>query len=269
MTEGSVWIPTRDGKKLEGLLHRPSGPGPFPAAIFVHGLGMTMHEWNGSLDEIAGRLNDSGILTLQFQFDIFKPDPSERLGVGGSVRELPLDERAQQFEDALKWLLARPDVDTKRIGILAQSYGVPTVLSLAGLNPAVKSYVFVSGTYFPEKSIRRVYEERGVTVNFHGDTRLPRSSGEETTVGREFWPSLASFDPIKEVKKLTQPVLMIHGDQDTKVSTAEAKHVFTATSSKKKQLKIFKGGDHGITDVPRPMREEFLTDVVKWFKTTL
>ncbi len=258
--EETVWIANRFGEKLEALLRKPGGSGPFPAVVFVHGLGVTMHEWNGSFDEIAGRLNDAGILTLQFQFDIYKPD--------GSERELPLEERGRQFEDALQWLLARSDVDKKRIGVLAQSYGVPTVLRLTGPRP-VRSMVFVSGAYFPEKSIRRVYEERGVAINLDGDTTLPRSSGEITTVGKEFWPSLASFDPIKEVKHLTQPVLMVHGDQDTKVATSEARQVYAAIQSKQKKLKIFKNGDHGISDVPRAMREEFLVLVTDWFGQTL
>ncbi len=267
MTEEKILISIQGGVKLDGLLRKPPGDGPFPAVIFVSGLGMTLHEWKGSFDEIAGRLNDIGILTLQFQFDIFKPD--------GSERELPLEERARQFKDALNWLLTRPEVDTKRIGIVAQSFGVPTILCLKRSHPAwqgktfIESVVFVSGAYFPEKSIRRVYEERGVMINLEGDTTLPRSSGERTTVGKEFWPSLASFDPIKQVRKLTQPVLMIHGDQDAKVSTAEAQQVYAAIQSKQKKLKIFKNGDHGITDVPRPMREEFLVLVRDWFAKTI
>lgn len=244
---------------LDGLIRAPDGEGPFPAVIFVHGLGMTMHEWNGSFDEIAGRLNQAGFLTIQLQFDIFKPD--------GTVRELPLDKRAEQFVDVFDWLLARSDVDPKRVGVLAQSFGVPTILS-TNVSSA-KSIVFISGAYFPEKSIRRVYEERGVVINLNGDTTLPRSSGERTTAGKEFWPSLASFVPITVVRALTQPVLMIHGDQDTKVSIAEAQEVFAVVPSARKKLKIFKGGDHGIIDVPRPMREEFLELVTNWFSKTL
>lgn len=253
---------------MKNLVHVPtSGNGPFPAVIFVHGLGMTLHEWKNSFDEIAGRLGEAGFLTFQFQFDIFKPDSSGRLGASGSVRELPLDERAQQFTDALRWLLARPDVDPKRVGILAQSYGVPTILS-ADVSVA-KSIVCISGAYYPEKSIRRVYEELGVVTNLDGDTTLPRSSGEQTTVGKEFWPSLAAFDPVSAVRKLIHPALMIQGDQDTKVSVGEAQTVFAAIPSKQKKLKIFKGGDHGITDVPRVTREEFLRAVVGWFIDTL
>ena len=47
------------------------------------------------------------------------------------------------------------------------------------------------------------------------------------------------------------------------------KRFFDAIPVKQKKLLIFKGGDHGIVDVPRPLREEFLTDVVNWFKETL
>lgn len=251
-----------DGKgkvRLTGLLRKPQGNGPFPTVIFVSGLGMSLHEWNGSFDEIATCLNDAGFLTLQFQFDIFKSD--------GSVRELALEERAHQFEDAFSWLRTRPDVDMKHMGILAQSYGVPTMLC-ADISSVV-SVVLVSGVFYIEKSIRQVFKERGVVVNPDGDTTLPRSSGERTTVGKEFWPSLASFDPISRVASFKRPVLMIHGDQDTKVSTAEAKEIFTALSGKKKKLKVFRGGDHGITDVPRPMREEMLKLVLDWFRNTL
>lgn len=236
-----------------------SGTKLFPVVIFVHGLGMTMHEYNRSFNEIAKRLNQAGILTFQFQFDIFKPD--------GSVRELPLDERAKQFTEALDWLLARSDVDPKRVGILAQSYGVPTILS-ADISLA-KSIVFIGGAYFPWHSITRVYAELNVVINYGGDTTLPKTSGEYTTVGKEFWSSVRSFDPIAHAKKLTQPVLMIQGDQDTKVSVDEAQTVFSAIPSTKKKLKVFKGGDHGIVDVPRPMREEFLKEVVEWFKHTV
>jgi alpha-beta hydrolase superfamily lysophospholipase len=62
---------------------------------------------------------------------------------------------------------------------------------------------------------------------------------------------------------------MVHGDQDTKIPIAEAQKFFTAIGSKNKKLRIFMGGDHGMTDVPRRVREEFLRDVAEWFSNTL
>ena len=114
-----------------------------------------------------------------------------------------------------------------------------------------------------------MYEERGVKINYSGDTTLPRSSGENTTVGKEFWLSLKSFDSIARVQQLVPPVLVVHGDQDTKIPVNDVEKVFEAIASTQKKLKVFKGGDHGITDVPRPLRKEFLRDIVEWFAETL
>jgi len=257
--EETLQITIRDGKKLDALLRKPTDGGPFPAVLFVSGLGMSLHEWNNSFDELSKRLVDAGFFTLQFTFSIFHP--------GGSCRELPLDKRASEFTDVLVWMKKRQNVDVHRMGILAQSFGVPTVLC-ADL-ATTKSLVFVGGAYFPYKSISKVYEELGTMINYQGDTTLPRSSGENTTVGKKFWENLVSYDDIVQVKRINQSAYMIHGDHDTKIPVSHAQRVFDEISSKDKKFKIFKGGDHGITDVPRPMREEFLRDVVDWFQNTL
>lgn len=254
-----VSIVERDGHKLNAVLRKPEGRGLLPSVLFVPGFGSTLHEWKGSFDEIAGRLNEIGMLTLQFEFDIFKSD--------GSQRELPLVVRAQQFTDVVRWLTAYPGVDANRIGLIAQSYGAPTVLT-ADL-ATIKSVFLSCGVYDIDKSIRRVFKERGVEINLDGDTTLPRSSGEWTTAGKDFWPSLAAFNPVARAAQLTQSVLMAHGDKDTKISTREAQNFFAVIPSKRKKLKIFKGGDHGIIDVPRSMREEYLNEVVTWFRQTL
>lgn len=249
-------IPFRDGDIIKGLMSIPAGAPPFPTVIFVSGLGMTMHEWNNSFDEIAKHLVDAGMLTVQFQFPIFD--------AGGRCRELPLGKRAIIVEDVIERVKKRSGVDQKKIGILAQSYGVPTVMS-ANFS-GVASLLFVSGTYLVNKSIICVYEERGVNINFEGDTSLPRSGGENTTVGKEFWQDAAAFDAAERARNIRLPTFLIHGDKDSKITTEDVQMVFAAIANKEKKLKIFKDGDHGITDVPRPMREEFLQDILNWFK---
>ena len=259
MIKQSVQIPVRDKITLDGLIRMPEGKGPFPSVIFVSGLGMTMHEWNGSFDEIAQKLVDIGIMTVQFTLPVFDAK--------GRCRELALGKRGEIVEDVLFWVRQRGDVQKERIGVLAQSYGAVTVL---GINTkGIHTLLFVSGGYFPLKSIARVYTEKGVTINYNGDTSLPRSSGEKTTVGKEFWKDIKTFDDIGYAKRLHLPVFMIHGDHDSKIPISDAQKVFDAVPSKHKKLKIFKGGDHGITDVPRAMREELLALVTDWFFQTL
>ena len=259
MTEGSLFIPTKSGIKLNALLRKLQGAGKFPAVLFVSGLGMTMHEWNNSFDEIAKRLVEDGFATLQFTFDIFK---------NNETRELPLKKRAEELKDVIEWVANQPFVDTAHIGLVAQSYGVATALT-ADLS-IIKSIVFVSGTYNLEEAIERVYQERGVIINYRGDTTLPRSSGEYTTVDERFWQDAKRFDVVGLAGKLkTQSVIVVHGDKDTKISPEEAQKFYTSLGTKNKKLKIFVGGDHGISDVPRAMREEFITFVVEWFGKTL
>lgn len=240
------------------LVRKPPGNGPFPTVVFVHGLGMSLHEWNNSFDEIAERLNGVGILTVQFQFSIF---------TNGKTVELSLTKRAEIFSGVLAQVKKRNDVDSSRIGIFAQSYGAPTALC-ADLS-FVNTFVSVGGTFFVKESIARVYTELGVQINYQGNTTIPPSSGENTTVTKEFWRDAQSFNPFQEIQQLSMPVLLLHGDQDTKVATEEVRRIYQAIPARQKKLKIFRGGDHGIIDVSRAMREEFLSVVVQWFHQTL
>jgi dienelactone hydrolase len=258
-TQKTVLVPTKDGKSLEGLLHQPTGSGPFPAVLFVSGLGMTMHEGNNSFDEIAQRLGEKGILTLEFQFPIFLENDI--------CRELPLTQRAYLTAAALQYLRQRHAVDRNRIGVIAQSYGAATVLGMD--TSAVKTVALISGAWFPKNSIVNVYKEKGVVINYEGDTSLPRSSGENTTVGKEFWEDIEHFDTLEQAEKLHMPVLIIHGNKDSKVPVSDAEKVFASIPSKNKKLKIFRGGDHGIVNVPRVMRGEFVGDLISWFQETL
>lgn len=247
-----------NGEYIDILTRHPTTSNHHSVVIFVSGLGMTMHEWGNSFDEIAQRLCDIGVSTIQFQFPIFH---------GDTCQELPLSKRAIILNAVIHWVRTKRTVEGQDLGLVAQSYGVPTALmsDLSGM----KSVVCISGAFFPKKSIARVYEERGITIDFHGVTTLPRSSGEYTSVDREFWNVLEQYDDIPYAKRLSVPVLVFHGTEDTKIPVADAKDVFENIGSMDKQLVIVQGGDHGIIDVSRELRDAFVDDIVQWFRRTL
>ncbi len=251
----AVWIPNRFGEKLEALIRKPDGNGPFPAVVIVSGFGMDLHEWKNSNDEVSKRLVEAGFLTVQFNFSVV-----------GTGRELALPHRAKELASVLTWVKQNKNVITERIGIHATSFGAPTTLSASLFG--VKSLSFASGVYWLTR-FRKQFQGRGATIYYDRDTALPRASGKKTIVGPEFWPSIDVFDPLVIAQKLTAPMLVIHGDQDDKIDTVDVKRFFDAVAAKQKKLKIFKNGGHGITDVPRAIREEFLNEVVAWFKKTL
>lgn len=255
MTKQSVQIPIQDEIALDGLIRMPEGNGLFPAVILVSGFGMDLHEYKNSNDEVSMRLVDAGFLTVQFNFSVV-----------GSQRELALPDRARELEAVLRWMKQDKRVIGDKIGIHATSFGAPTTLSMHTAD--IKSFVFVSGVYWLTR-FKKQFQGRGATIYYDKDTDLPRSGGRKTIVGPEFWPSIDAFDPLVIAQKLSAPVFVIHGDRDDKIDTADVKKFYDAVVSKKKKLKIFKNGDHGITDVPRAMREEFLGLVTDWFRKTL
>lgn len=208
-----------------------------------------MHEWHNSFDEIADRLQSAGFQTIQFDFPIFD---------GGETRELPIRKRAKCVEEIAQQY--NPD------GLFAQSYGATT--TLVATLPTVKTQILVAPALSPMQSIKQTYEEVGMKINWEGDTTMPWSSGENTTVGIDFWEDIKDFDDSKVARSIHIPTCILHGDHDTKIPVDVVKK-FYETISVKKKLKIYKNGDHGMNDVPRPVREEFLKDVVHWFQTTL
>lgn len=249
---------------MKKLVHVPtSGNGPFPAVVFVSGFGMDLHEHNNSFDEISRRLVTQMTVTVQFNFSSVKA--GSRI-----IHELPLEERAKELSAVLTFIRNQPFIDSKRIGILAQSLGVPTVF--CSILARITSLTCVSGVYMlrglfkaglqRDRSLKEM-RDRGGKTEFHDD------DGKVVIVDRTFWRSIDAFDPLEKARQLTMPVMMIHGDQDSYTSVKEARHVYASILSSNKKLKIFKGGDHGIVDVPRSMREELLAEVVEWFKQTL
>ncbi len=264
MIEELLWITNRFGEKLEAVLRKPirqaqgkpEGKGPFPAVILVSGFGMDLHEYINSNDEISKRLVGAGFLTVQFNFSVV-----------GTSRELSLDDRAKELSSVWELMQRRTDIDRKRMGIHATSFGTLTTMQAKLYH--VASMVFVSGVYDRAQTFKQEFIGRGATIHLDTDTELPRSSGIKTVVGASFWPSLDRFDPFAIARKFHTPILLIHGDKDEKIQTSFVKTFYAAIASKRKKLKIFRGGDHGITDVSRAMREEFLALITVWFRRTL
>lgn len=257
--EQNIFITNRFGEKLETIIKNPEEKGPFPAIIFVTGFGATLHETGNSHDEIAERLVQNGFLTVQFSF-------AGRGKSDGKYEEMTLDRQAQQVEDILNWTHMNKVVDTTRIGIYALSFGVPTTLCTNYRK--VKSLCLTSGAYFPYQSLSKRFSEKG-EFNPAGISWRKTSTGEILKIKKEFWHSILSFDVMEIARNLETAVFIIHGDLDDKIPPENAHKVYKVIPSLEKKIKIFSGGDHGIINVPRSMRDEFLSDVVKWFRKTV
>lgn len=258
MKTQKTFLKNRFGERLEAEIKCDGKKKKYPAILFISGFGQDLHEYANSFDEIAKELVKEGFLTIQFSF----------AGCGqseGNYQKTTLQRQASQIKDIFEFIRKNPKVETERVGILAQSFGVPSLIVALPLE--AQSLIFVSGVVNAYRSIKEIFVKRK-SFNPRGVSALPRSNGALTSVGPEFWQDLKKHKDLSSlVETYRGPILILHGSADNYVSANQVKKFYQAISVKK-TLKIYKKGDHGI-EFPKEKRQEFLQDIVNWFEKTL
>ena len=127
-TPEQVEIPRPDGK-LNALVYRPEGAGPFPAVIGLHGCGGV----NGAAGAPANRYQDWGQRLARAGFVVIFPDSygSRGLGPQCSVRNRTVrvdHERVSDVEATRLWLQSQTWIAPERISLLGWSNGAIAAL---------------------------------------------------------------------------------------------------------------------------------------------
>jgi hypothetical protein len=156
-----TWTPTLPGLETYGILFLPPGKGP-------HGLVISQHGGLGSPEISAGffksdNYNDMTRRVLRTGLAVFCPQTLlwrgeygpkfDRPGLdsrlkqtGGSITALEL----YQIQRCMDALLARPDIDASRIGMIGLSYGGFYTLFLAALDTRIRAAV--SSGFFNDRT---------------------------------------------------------------------------------------------------------------------
>jgi dipeptidyl aminopeptidase/acylaminoacyl peptidase len=250
-----VEIDSPDGI-LPGYFIPARAQGPAPVVIFYSGLDVTKETLYGIIrDELA----DRGIACLV----VDTPGVGEPLRLRGVPSRPDYEVPTTAIVD---YLQTRPDIDPARIGLLGISLG---------------------GYYAPRGA---AYEHRitacaawgavwdyGVTWQRRWDTRtnltptpfwqLPWVMGTgtmEQALARVRQYTLADAMP-----HLTQPLLIVHGENDKGFTVDDARHAYDAAGSADKTLRIFTiaegGSEHVNADDPDPARQL----IADWFADRL
>src|SRR4051812_41903308 len=110
--EIAVAFTASGGEELKGVLHRPAGPGPFPALACFHGLTLNM----GQFTILGRRLADQGIALLRF-------DASGHGISQGNLEAIDLASLVRDGQKAVAYLESRPEIDPQRLGLVGFSLG--------------------------------------------------------------------------------------------------------------------------------------------------
>jgi fermentation-respiration switch protein FrsA (DUF1100 family) len=214
-----VTFTTDDGLLLSGWYVPPRTDGG-AALIFVHGLGSS----RGSLLDQAAVLAKEGYGALLF--DLRAHGRSQGKQSSWGLAEVA-DVRA-----ALHFLLAQPEVDPTKIGIVGHSMGGAIAIRAAAQLPEIRLVVAESVyTNFADNAER-------LTVSF---ARLPDWTAPLIMAWAEWQAGVDSSQlaPLQEVASLSpRPILFIQGGRDKTVHVSNGSTLYETAVSPKERLLI-------------------------------
>ncbi len=251
MEEKKVSILNNHKEKLVGIETIPTEKKTkYSTVILAHGFGVTKEE-SGMFNKLAEELVGENILS--FRFDFSGCGESE-----GDYSETSLSKLKSDLSKILEFVRSQPKVDNSRIGILGQSFGTATTITL---EPKVKCLVMMGSTSHPKETLIKLFSNG---YNPDGISTRVKSNGVVTKVKPQFWKDLSNHKLLKSIKNIHSPILFIHGEKDDKVPLSEMEAYFKNANEPKEKI-IIKGTDHGL----RPHRDKMYEAVKKWFKKHL
>jgi len=251
MKETKVSILNEYNEKLVGIETAPSiEKEKYPTVILVHGFGVTKEE-SGMFDNIAKNLSEAEILV--FRFDFSGCGESE-----GDYSETSLSKLKSDLSKILEFVKSHSKVEASKIGILGQSFGTATTITL---EPKVKCLIMMGSVAHPKETLIELF---GEGYNPDGISTRIKSNGTITKVKPQFWKDFDNHKLLDSIKNIHCPILFIHGEKDDKVPLSEMEAYFKNANEPKEKI-IIEGADHGL----RPHRDKMYKIVVDWFKKYL
>lgn len=231
------------GIDLAGMLFVPPGKGPFAAVVIIHGSGTSTRDSRWYLT-LTRYLQERGVVVLL-------PDKRGSEKSGGNWRSASFEDLATDTVAAVRYVAEQDAADVAGIGIIGMSQGGWIAPLVADLSDDVKFVVSLAGAAVtPTEQL--LYEE---DFNLQQMGFLPGISKMiallSTTYIRKvaqpaFWDAVGDFDPLPYWERLDIDALVLLGDQDTNVPSAESAARLQALDNPKIDIRMYEGSGHAI-----------------------
>ena len=238
------------GGRVPAYLVVPKGKGPFAAVIWGHWY------WENSplrnrkefLDE-AVALAHSGVVSLLTDGPVARPGHVENRE---PLNDQQADDLVQQIVDmrrGVDLLLARKDVDPKRIAYVGHSYNATVGGFLSGIDRRFKAFVLMAGGLSDEVDMKtKEYEDYRQKI---GPQRF------DAFVAKYAW-----LDPGKFASHASPAVVFLQYATQEKYLTANIARQYAAIVSEPKRLKLY-DAPHALDAEARRDRLAFLSEQLK------
>jgi acetyl esterase len=256
-----------DGQPILLDLHIPDGPGPFPAAILVHGGGFDQGSKSTNVRPLFEPLADAGFAWFSIDYRM--------------APEFRFPQANADLETAIRWVRANAaayHVDASKIVLIGESAG-GFLVNYAGTHERPDTKVaavvdFYGPVDYAKLALeRRDHPERfnmasisrhmanGGSIRFFGAEQL-----DETGLAK-----LRAVSPLLAVHKKMPPFLCIHGNKDDQVSYEQSTTMCQAMHKVGVgcELITIEGGGHGMSGWKDPAMQDWKPEMIAWLKKTL
>lgn len=252
----------RDGQAIEGVLIEPVGGAPrggAPTIFDVHG-GPEAHESNGWQTYYSS----PGQVAAGQGYAVFIPNYRGSTGYGTAFsKQHQGDYAGKEFDDLVdgkRALVEAGIADPDRVGITGGSYGG----FATAWGSTYYSQEFAAGVMFV-----------GISNNISkfGTTDIPNEMYlvHERKWPWEEWDHLLERSPIYHVDKAETPLLIVHGEEDTRVSPTQSYELYRHITVRKPEtpvrLVLYPGEGHG--NARAAARYDYNVRMMRWFDTYL
>jgi alpha-L-fucosidase 2 len=248
-------------------LHVPDGPGPFPAAILVHGGGFDQGSRSTNVRPLFEPLADAGFAWFSIDYRM--------------APEFHFAEAAADLASAIRWVKANAAtyrVDPSKIAIIGESAG-GFLVNYAGTHEAADTRIRAVVDFYGPVDYGKLAEARRdhpelfnmATINRHAANGGGIRFFGAQQLDAAGLAKLHDISPIFAVHRGMPPFLAIHGTKDDQVlyrqsqEMCEAMHKVGAGC----QLITIEGGGHGMSNWKEPAMQHWKPEMIAWLKQTL
>ena len=261
-TQRTLTYAARDGQQVEGILIEPVGgvpKGGAPTIMMVHG-GPEAHYSNGWLTAYSM----PGQVGAGDGYAVFHPNYRGSTGYGTAFsKQHQNDYAGKEFNDivdAKRYLAAEGITDADRTGITGGSYGGYA----SGWGATALSEEYAAAVMFVGISNQ---------ISKFGTTDIPNEMRNVHSLKWpwEDWTRMLEVSPIYYADRATTPLLIMHGDSDTRVSPSQSYELYRNIKVRRPEtpvrLVLFPGEPHG--NRKAASRYDYNLRMMRWFDTYL
>jgi len=231
-----VSIPSANGKRLFGWFIPAACHVPAPAVAVLHGWGSNAE----MMLPLAAPLHGAGYAVLLF--DARNHGRSD----GDSFSSMP--RFAEDLEHALDWLARQPGVDAARVAALGHSVGAAAALLAASRRHNLAAVVSIAAFAHPDGMMRRLLASHHIPY-------VPLGWYVLRYVQRVIGHRFDDIAPCNTIRKVSCPVLLVHGAEDATVPVEEARSIYANRSGDHVRLLVLAGEHDSVDELEKHVGE--------------